>query len=236
MRQNGRWILIACVVLFVAGLADRVLYIRRYFSPVHTVGVSRVKAIPESIGTWAGETTVVDEALLKTVVASGKKVLQFRDGKTGNSIFMAVLVGPPGLMTEQPPEKSYRAAGFAFDNESLRHHVLSTKLGVDVPGEIASMEFWSKESKVPLRVWQAWFDGKKWSRPDYARWQYLSDDMLYRLQVWSLMTTDPLATDPNVLVDPCRQFLIDALPTITETLLNEAKKSNPTQAISMNNR
>ena len=236
MRQSSRWILIACVLLFAVGVADRWLHLRRYFSPIHTVGVARVAAIPESIGTWAGEPTIVDEALLKTAVATGKKVLQFRDGKTGNSIFVAILVGPPGLMTEQPPEKSYRAAGFAFDNESLRHHVLSTKLGVDVPGEIASMEFWSKETKAPLRVWQAWFDGSKWSRPDHARWQYLNTEMLYRLQVWSLMTTDPLANDPNILVDPCRQFLIDAMPTITETLLSTNPTARPPQAVTLSTR
>lgn len=218
MRTRIVWLVVACLLLVVAGLTDRWIRIARLFSPVTTVGVERVRAVPESIGTWAGEPTEVDEALLKAAVASGKKVLQFRDGKTGNSVYVAVLVGPPGLMTEQPPEKSYRAAGFAFDNESLRRHVLASKLGVDVPGELASMDFWSEHSKVPLRVWQGWFDGSKWSRPEWARLHYLDRDMLFRLQVWSLMARDPLATNPNALVDPCRQFLIDALPAITKAL------------------
>lgn len=219
------WLISTLILLLAAGGVDRYVHIQRAISPALAEGEQRLAQLPESIGSWVGEKTTVDESLLKSLAAEGGRVLQYRDGQTGMSVLVALLVGHPGLMTDQIPEKTFRNIGFAFDNESLRHALIETRLRIPVPGTLAHMDFWRQDSKVPMRVWHGWYDGTSWSRPDHARWRFLDRPVIYRLQVWSLMATDPLAPNPGALVDPSRQFLIDALPTITK-LLHEEKPAH----------
>lgn len=218
MSKSAVGIWWAVILLATAGAADRWIHLRQRTSPAHTVGASRVEQMPEVLGDWTGELAHFDEGLIKTSRSVAEKCLRFRDPATGATINMALLVGLPGDMTDHPPEKAFRLIGYAFDSESLKRKDLRGDVGLDLPGELAAMDFWNRDSKEPLRVWQGWFDGEQWSRPEHGRFWFWNKRMLYRLQVWAPMMPDPNADDDDVRIDAVERFLRSALPIITKQL------------------
>jgi hypothetical protein len=213
---------LAIGVLILAGLADRAVQARRLFSTTHKTAIEKVRSLPESYGSWASESAEVDGALLKTSGTLAKRVLQCRDGRTGNSVWLAILVGPPGLVTDQLAEKSFRAINYAFDRTSLVRLPIKESLKIEVPGELARMDFWEQENRLPMRVWEGWFDGERWSRHDWARLRYLDREVLFKIRVWAPMIEDPLKPELD-RQDVCEAFLKDALPIITRGLQLEKR-------------
>jgi hypothetical protein len=205
-------------MLFVAGSANWALSTVR----------SRIQEDPESavaldrlmteMGPWTGELADVDQAIVKRSPGLTTRTFVFREAGSQQLIWVAISMGPPGLVTEELPEKTYRFVGYAYDNESRRIENLSDCLNIPVEGQWARMNFWARGSVPPLRVWQSWFDGKQWSRPDLARWRFLDRPALAKVQIWYQMLRPNRADADQPWVDPGKDFLRVAIPTISREL------------------
>lgn len=210
--------LAAVALLIISGSIDRVVHLSRTFSTALPEAKQRIHELPSSIGSWVSEPTRVNDGLLKPILQEGGQILRYRDGKTGHSVQVALLAGHPGLMTDQLPEEVFPSLGYAPDRAGVRPALLETRLGIDVPGMMTRVDFWTRDSAFPTRVWLGWFDGARWSRPHWPRWSFLGKPALYRLQVWSPLVRDPFAKSPKAVVDPGEEFLKQALPRITRLL------------------
>ncbi|MBY0587354.1 hypothetical protein K2X85_09275 [bacterium] len=210
--------LVVLAMFILAGSSQLALSTVREFLSEDVAFVSLLDTWPLAVGTWSGEKTEVDEALIKTSPEVSTRSFVFRQGDSEQRIWVAVSIGPPGLVTEDLPEKTYRFVGFAYDNESKQVEPIRKSLRVDLEGECAKMNFWARDSAAPLRVWHGWFDGQRWHRPELARWQFLDKPALARLQIWYPMTRDPLASPQEPWVDNGQEFVRQVLPTLSARL------------------
>ena len=210
--------IIAVLLLLLAGMGNFALSTVRAHLQTNAAIAGILDPIPLEIGQWTGEPTEVDSAIIKRTPGVITRTIVYRQEETGQLVWMALSVGPPGLVTEDLPEKTYRFIGYAYDNESRRYESLLSATAGKVDGTVARMNFWNQRSPAPMSVWHGWFDGTRWSRPERARWKFLDRPVIARVQVWCTKERQPLDTDPDHWVDPSESFVRDAMPTVTEQL------------------
>lgn len=209
------------IAMFVAaGIADRWVRYSRANSADLAAAVERVRALPLTLGPWTGELVESDDSIVKTSTVEAARVVEYRNNRTGHSATVALLGGTPGLVADWLPEQGFPFAGFVLDQRSVRMHDLADFAGSRAAGRLVSMDFRRSDSAAPLRVWQGWFDGEAWSRPTFPRVRFAAQSALYRLQVWSYLSPDPLR--PKEFVDPGREFLADSLGAVTALLEGKA--------------
>lgn len=218
MTSRNLSIVIALALLAAAGLADRWLRYSRAHSQPLAFAIGRVKALPDRLGNWDGHAVEVDQALVKTSLAHASRIALFQDHQSGQKVNFAVLASYPGLVTDHLPEQGFSAIGLTLETGSIRRHKLAELTDGRVHGELVSMDFRDPRSAEPVRVWQGWYDGKSWSRPDWARVRFATLPALYQFQVWSYLVRDPLSDDPAALSDPGRKFLVETLAELTSRL------------------
>lgn len=220
------WVTVAATLFIAAGGVDHWIRYSRAHSPELRASVIRVDSLPMAFGSWSGRFIDVDEALVKKSTAKAVRIVEYHDGNTGQMVTIALLAGQPGLMAENLPESGFAAMGFSFEPGSLKRHDISTWAGDFMKGQFASLDFRHPDSSQPMRVWQSWYDGTEWSRPDMPRLRFATKPVLYRLQVWSYLAIDPLAADGKAVVDPSKVFLQAALPEITRILSGKVDETS----------
>jgi hypothetical protein len=211
-------IVVVVLLLLLAGAGNFALSTVREHLRTNPSIAGILDPIPLEIGQWTGEPTEVDSAIIKRTPGVITRTIVYRQEETGQLVWLALCVGPPGLVTEDLPEKTYRFIGYAYDNESRRFESLRSASNGKVDGTLARMNFWSQRSPAPMSVWHGWFDGTRWSRPEMARWKFLDRPVIARLQVWCTKERQPLDSDPNHWSDPSESFIREALPMVTDQL------------------
>lgn len=209
---------LAVLLFLLAGIGNFALSTVRAHLQTNPAIAGILDPTPLEIGRWTGEPTEVDSAIIKGPPGVVTRTIVYRQEETGQLVWMALCVGPPGLVTEELPEKTYRFIGYAYDNESKRYESLRVATDGKVDGTLARMNFWSQQSSAPMSVWHGWFDGRRWSRPEMARWRFLDRPVIARLQIWCTKERQPLDTDPNHWTDPSESFVREALPKLTQQL------------------
>lgn len=217
MTPRMFWIT-ALALLVGAGIADRWLRYSRAHSSSLAKAILCVNALPTQLGSWSGQPTAVNPALIKTSMAHASWIAVYQNERTGQKVHVAVLAGYPGLLTTHLPEDGFSAMGMRLESGSLRRQDLANLTGAAVRGEFACMDFRDPVSADRMRVWQGWYDCDCWSRPDWARFHFTTAPVLFHVQVWSHLVRDPFSIDANAPIDPCRQFLVDELAELTSLL------------------
>jgi hypothetical protein len=206
------------VALFGAGLVDWSIRARWENSTVIANVVDGLEALPTRLGDWVGQPVSLDEIIVQVAACAGYKSYRYVNERTGNSVDVTVMVGIPGQMAEHSPETCYPGAGYTLDRRSWHREPVSRFLGEETEGELARMDFLRGDHPRPIRVWHGWFDGERWSRPEYPRLSFVASPVLCRLQVSAALVPDLLADDSNQLIDPGERFLKAFLPKATQAL------------------
>ena len=184
--------------------------------------IDRLAQIPDQIGPWTGRAYPLDEITVRVAGCADYRTFRFVHRETGRAVNAAIMVGLPGPMSVHTPEACYPAAGFTQLRNSLQRVPLR-ELSPDAgSGELVRIDFVEPKSELPVRVYQGWFDGVSWSRPQYPRLVFFSRTHLFKLQVYAPLTPPPFAEDQSELIDGPAEFLRDALPLLTRLLENKA--------------
>ena len=164
----------------------------------------KLQGIPDRIGDWQLQSSGdIEENTAKLLQCAGYIFREYRNEQTGESVRVAVLLGPSGPISVHMPEICYSGAGYSVASKTERVAV-STGQGSDE-------EFWAVNLRnndlnaVALRVYYGWSTGGPWSAPDDARLKFVGSPYLYKIQ---LASDVPPGTD-LATNDTCRSFLRD---------------------------
>ncbi|MHB1035990.1 MAG: exosortase-associated EpsI family protein [Pirellulales bacterium] len=174
----------------------------------------KLAAVPKQFGGWELQS---QEALSPEVRAelqcAGYLNRTYLNRTTGQSVNVAVLVGPPGPTSVHTPEICYSSREYEQTSDSKRFEIAGPAGRSDV--------FWGLSFRAHtvmgdvLRVGYAWSDGGPWQAPDQPRIRFGARPVLYKIQLAGRM---PPGGDAQP-ADPCAAFLRDFVPVLDRFLL-----------------
>ena len=136
--------------------------------------------------------------------------------RTGETVNVAVLLGPPGPISVHTPEVCYSSRD--YDSRDERHRV-TVKTTDDTEHTFWALTFRSNRLDADiLRVYYAWASGGPWAAPKEPRWAFSNCPYIYKIQLASHL---PLGSDIQT-DDPCRRFLKDFVPALKSHLIESS--------------
>jgi hypothetical protein len=162
----------------------------------------RVAEFPEQIGDWqlASELPMGD-SVVEMLQCAGHVNRRYVNRQTGQSIGIALIVGPPGPTAVHTPEICYNSRAYRQDQERLPERLSGP--------EGTQHVFWRTRFSSrdvggqPMGVWFAWSDGTTWEASRSPRFEFGGKPLLYKIQLaGNLPRGKTEAVD-----DPCRDFL-----------------------------
>jgi Protein of unknown function (DUF3485) len=175
---------------------------------------ARLATVPERIGEWEMRSSQpLDAEIEQMLQCAGSITRVYVNSRTGDTVSVALLVGPPGPTAAHTPEVCYSSVGKKISEPS---QAVQTR-PVDMPDEtLWRMTFRSTDAEGQLlRVFYGWRgpDGP-WRAANDPRFEYGGQPMLYKIQLASLMSERPQESGH----DSCHEFLHDFLPALDESL------------------
>jgi EpsI family protein len=159
-------------------------------------------ALPKEIGDWqlASEEPLA-ASVVETLSCAGYVNRRYVNRQSGQTVSIAIIVGPPGPTAVHTPEICYSSR--AYSTEDPRKVVrLSDKDG-------KSHSFWSlvfrsnNPSLDRLQVYYAWRGGGTWTAAKSPRFEFVGQRLLYKLQMAAVVP----AHVPDETPDACQEFL-----------------------------
>ena len=178
-------------------------YSQRWGPPPDLLAAARyVEKLPRKIGEWAVVKDVpMDKSAVQMLECAGYVNRQYLNQTTGQSVNLAVIVGPPGPTAVHTPEICFSSR--AYEQETAR------KL-VEIPSNTGQPHtFWSLGFSTRnvladgLRVYYAWSVGDRWKAAESPRYEFAAAPKLYKLQL-SATVSPQLGEDQT---DPGGEFL-----------------------------
>ncbi|MBI1187176.1 MAG: EpsI family protein [Alphaproteobacteria bacterium] len=120
-----------------------------------------LESLPRNLGPWRGEDTQLDPRIARATGATDRLYRRYVDSRTGTTLEVIVLYGPPAAMFIHAPENCYPSAGYlAVDGPAGRRIPTSERNAtfralVYAKGEGASAE--------RQEVLYAWLLGGRWA-------------------------------------------------------------------------
>jgi len=179
----------------------------------------RLRELPTEIGLW--HTTAspplapAAEAILE---CAGYVSRQYENRETGQTVTVAVLLGPAGPISVHTPDVCYPSQNYT----AIRS---PRQIQFDAGGG-SQDELWSTSLQSTsltagnLRVYYGWSAGGPWSAPKDARIEFARQPHLYKIQVAGPLPS-PIDDERS---DQCRRFLKDFLPVVRPYLVKPVKE------------
>jgi hypothetical protein len=213
---------VAAVALTLTGGLVEGRLTNRWGPPAHlTAAAERLAQVPEQIGDWHLESSKpFDKSVEQMLECAGHFLRVYTNDKTGESVSVAMLVGPPGPTAVHTPEICY---------SSRNHHPLEEKHVVQIrPAQVPDESFWGMTFQSTgiephrLRVLYAWSgaDGH-WRAAKNPRMEHAGDKLLFKIQ---LAANLPRESANDSASDPCQRFLADFLPALDAGLFSHPKQ------------
>ena len=200
---------IALVVTVASGAIHARLSNRWGSPPNLEAAGARLAAIPTSFGDWTlvSEREMDDDAV-RLLQCTGYiyRVYQNSRNPQWPPVQVAVLVGPAGPISVHTPEICYSSRDYTVDGP--RRHV-----SVQVPGEPEAHELWGvtmspvDKARARLRVYYGWTIRAPWQAPDYPRFRYGGEPILYKIQLAGELPPDSSSGDSESITSFLREFL-----------------------------
>lgn len=187
------------------------------------VGNTLEEKLPRQFGDWQHVATgEMSDTIVEVLQCTGYVVASYRD-TAGETVDVAILVGPPGPISVHVPEICYSSREYAVQEarQLASFPVRPDPTRESEKAERPDDELWSMtfRSNDPggdiLRVYYAWSAGKGWTAAENPRFSFMWAPYLYKIQLAAHL---PLGADP-VTDDPCRRFLEEFLPAVRRALV-----------------
>ena len=180
---------------------------QRWGPPVDLVAAAKhLQTFPKELGDWQLlNEQPMSESTIRMLACAGYVHRRYVNRRTGDTVALAIIVGPPGPTAVHTPEICYSSRAFeiqeprqevTFDGPHSRAHSLwkltfrSTNITAD-----------------RLRVYYAWNAGDAWVAARRPRYEFARRAMLFKIQLAGQVTPDELSGGN----DPCRDFLEELL-------------------------
>jgi Protein of unknown function (DUF3485) len=165
-----------------------------------------LETFPAQFGDWQ---LVRDEPMKESVIevlsCAGYVNRQYVNRRTGDTVSIAITVGPAGPISVHTPEICYSSQAYSIQ-ETRRLTILSDKNGE--PHSFWGISFRSNNTIADqLCVYYAWTAEKAWKAVESPRFEFAGRPILYKLQLSSLVAPEVAAKADN----PCKAFLTDLL-------------------------
>ncbi|RIK71622.1 MAG: hypothetical protein DCC67_20190 [Planctomycetota bacterium] len=194
-RRSVPWTWGAGLLLVVSAGAAYGHYTHRWGPPRDlTAAASHLKTLPKTIGDWQlQEESEIGPGVIQMLQCAGYVNRAYVNVKSGESVSMALIVGPPGPIAVHTPEICYSSRNY-------------TLIGGREVGRVAdqakqSHTYWKTtfESKSVfaerLRVCYAWSDGVRWNASTSPRFEYAASPLLFKMQIAGLAGAKDEAID-----------------------------------------
>jgi hypothetical protein len=162
-------------------------------------------SFPRTIGPWhAFEEEEMSPATLEVLHDPGYVLRSYRHRITGETVKLAVLVGPPGPMAVHSPEICYSSQAYSISTEP---EAVTLATGKDEkPATFWKLLLEARGlSDPPLVVYYAWGTGDGWVAARNPRFTYGNRRFLYKLQLAAV------GPPPLGRADAGQRFLQDLL-------------------------
>jgi hypothetical protein len=189
-------------VTLITGLVHGRLTQRWGPSPDLQAAANNLRNLPTNIGDWEllSEEPIKEE-ILQMLSCAGYVNRQYVNRKSGDTVSIAIVVGPPGPTSVHTPEICYSSRAYTI------HEPRSRKTSLDA--ESRTHSFWSLTfrtngpSSNRLRVYYAWCSGDVWTASESPRVEFAGQPLLYKLQLAAVDASG--LTDK--MQDQCEDFL-----------------------------
>lgn len=202
----SRWLALnVAVVITLIGGALYGNYSQRWGPPADLVSAgAHLAELPRQFGRW----NLVEEFPLgktaeEMLECAGYVNRRYIHQDSGQTIHVAILVGPPGPIAVHTPEICFSSR--AYDRQGER-----AKVAITTPAKSEST-FWRVDFSTrnplaeSLRVYYAWSRGGSWVASDRPRFEYGAAPMLFKIQLAAPLAPGSDDSHP----DPGRIFLED---------------------------
>lgn len=185
--------------------------------------VAHLADVPTTIGDWdATELEASSEDVKRIAKFAGERPLLFKNRRSGEVVYMILMVGASRNVAMHTPDKCMPAQGF---NLGEKMSTFTLDYGNKLQGTFYTSMFTKEtaESTQRQRILWAWNDGEGWQAPGYPKLAFAGSPALYKLYL--ITPIDKLAD--RVAESPAVQFAADLLPVLDRVLLAEAPTGSP---------
>jgi hypothetical protein len=175
------WISAFAIVLAAGAVYGH--YSNRWGPPTDLVAAGEhLKTLPPEIGDWhLQDESTMSAGTIEMLECAGYVSRSYVNVRTGDTINVALIVGPPGPISVHTPEICYSSRNYELigRREATR---LASHSG-------QAHTFWNTTFKSKnafsekLSVYYAWSDGSAWSAARSPRFTFAASPALYKLQL-----------------------------------------------------
>ena len=214
---KGSRVLPALGVVLVAGLTLASGVIQGHMSRRWGTSPNLVEAgttlanVPAEFTVWRLRSSHrLDPDVEAVLECSGYVVREYQNEATGQSVTVAVLLGPSGPISVHEPEICYSGVNYTALERPRRLSVAATQ------GK--EWQFWRQEFRHNslgggrLSVYYAWNAGDGWSASENPRFEFADRPYLYKIQLATEASAEGEANDAGP------SFLQDFLPLVENCL------------------
>ena len=171
-------------------------------------------AVPERIGDWEMRSSKpFDNETVQMLQCAGHFSRVYENTSTGETVTVAMLVGPTGPTAVHTPEICYSSRGQTIVESPT---AVATRPETDPDESLWQMAFRSNDvEQNQFRVMYGWTGPEgHWRAASNPRFEHGGEAMLYKIQL-----AGPVAQRADKDgADPCQRFLRDFLPAPDATL------------------
>jgi hypothetical protein len=168
---------------------------------------THLRSFPQQFGEWQllNEEPIGADAL-QMLSCAGYVNREYVNRKSGQSVSIAIIVGPPGPISVHTPEICFSSRAYTLSDEKVITTINDR--------EGRAHTFWSiafqpnNPSADQLRVIYAWTASDTWIAAKAPRFEFARQRTLFKLQLASVVSAPTDRTN-----DPCHAFLVDLLNT-----------------------
>ena len=165
----------------------------------------QLRSLPREFGPWQLQTErEMEPDVVEALQCTGHVYGRYANSQTGQTVDMALIVGPPGPTSVHVAEICFSSQDYQQQGQRQRVRVQATD--GSRTGEFWSLTFRSNDvDGFPLSVWYGWSDGRQWQAPENPRVSHSSTKVLYKIQVAGNVREALSGQSPQQ--DPCQSFL-----------------------------
>jgi hypothetical protein len=184
-------------------------YSQRWNAPAElAAAAAHLENFPREIGKWkAMEDIPIEESALQMLECAGYVCRRYVNQDSGESLQLAILLGPAGPIAVHTPEICYSSRAYEIKNER-------TATSVDDDSNNRHT-FWKVDFATrnafanSLRVYYAWSPCDEWRASDSPRFEFGGAPLLYKIQLATYVSPNSRESDR----DSIQRFLADFIRT-----------------------
>jgi hypothetical protein len=179
----------------------------------HEEAVARLQKVPLLVGDWHGRERTLDPRRVAQGKLYGYLLRDYTNLHTGETVQVLLVCGPGRDVAQHPPEACYGGAGYKMVG-SAPHVVTAESLDQLAAMRVATFKIANEVLPEQLRIFWAWSADGSWEVPEYPRFTYASEQVLYKLYVIRQLTS----VEELLEEEPAAEFLRLFLPEVNNQL------------------